>query len=325
MRRREFICLFYSATAWPLTLTARAARRIPRVGYISGSSPKAAGHVLEAFRKGLQDRGYVEGQSIDLEVRWAEGRSERLPGLVAELVRLNVDVLVMANSPAVIAAKKATTTIPIIMFAADPVGEGLVASLSRPGWNVTGLSYRNEEITGRRLQFLKELVPRLIRIGVLRNPTVALQTIFWKDTEDAARKLEVMVEPIDVRGPEDFEVAFAMAKQSNVQAVVALDDALMVTNRSRIVALAASHRLPAIYGYREFTDEGGLMSYGVDVLALFERGAVFVEKILKGAKPANLPVEQSTKLELVINLRTAKALGLTVPPTLLAQANEVIE
>jgi putative ABC transport system substrate-binding protein len=210
-------------------------------------------------------------------------------------------------------------------MATDPVGLGLVGSLSRPGGNVTGLSYYNEALSGKRLQLLKEVVPGLARIGVLRNPLNPGHPIFWKETEVAAQRLGVALEALEVRGPEDFETAFATAKQRNAQALLALDDPFMFTYRSRITALAASSRLPVLCGFREFPDVGGLMSYGASIVVLFRQAATFVDKILKGAKPADLPVEQPTKFELVINVRVAKALGLTIPPSLLARADELIE
>jgi putative ABC transport system substrate-binding protein len=329
MQRREFITLLSGATAasaaWLRAAGAQTPPKIPRVGYIAATSPTTAGHTVGAFRQGLRELGYVEGQTIALEVRWAEGRMERIPELVAELVGLKMDVLVAGTSVAALAANKATRTIPIVMVGADPVGLGLVASLGRPGGNVTGLSLFNEGISAKRLQFLKELVPGLARVAVLRNPTVAVHATFWQETEVAARQLGVTLQPIEVRGPEDFEVAFAVATRGNAQALIAFDDALTITYKPQIVALAASSRLPAMYGVREFPDEGGLMSYGASFVVLFRRAAVFVDKILKGTKPADLPVEQPTKFELVINRKTANALGLTVPPTLLAQADEVIE
>jgi putative ABC transport system substrate-binding protein len=325
VRRRDFIALFSSAAAWPFPAAGQTPPKIPRVGYIAGGTRAAAGHILEAFRQGLSELGYVEGQSIALEVRWAGGRYERQPDLVAELVGLKVDVLVIGNSPGALAAKKATRTIPIVMFGGDPVGLGLVASLARPGGNVTGLSYYNEEISGRRLQLLKELVPGLTRVAVLRNSLVPVHAIFWQETEAAARKLGVALQPLELRGPEDFEAAFTEAKRGNAQALLAFDATLITAFTRRIAALAASNRLPMMYGFREFPDDGGLISYGPSLVVLFRRSASFVDKILKGAKPADLPVEQPTKFELVINLKTAKALGLTIPPTLLTQADEVIE
>jgi putative tryptophan/tyrosine transport system substrate-binding protein len=318
------MALLGGAATWSLAGAAQTSSKIARVGVIIGGTPAAGGHIFEAFRQGLRQLGYVEGQTIALEVRWAEGRYERLPELVAELVRLKVDVLVVGNSPAALAAKNATRTIPIVMFAGDPVGLGLVASLARPGGNLTGLSYFNVELNSKRLELIKQLVPGLTRVAVLRNPTVAIHATFWQETAAAAEKLGVALQPIQVRGPEDFDAAFAAARD-NAQALLAFDDAMTIAYRSRVVALAASSRLPAMYGFREFPDDGGLMSYGPNFVILFQRAATFVDKVLKGAKPADLPVEQPTKFELVINTKAAKALGLTVPPSLLARADEVIE
>jgi len=325
MKRREFIALIGGAATWSFAAAAQTPSKIPQVGYIAGGNPIVGGHIFEAFRQGLRELGYVEGQTITLDVRWAEGRLERVPELIAELVRLKVDVLVVGNSPTALAAKSATRTIPIVMFAGDPVALGLVASLARPGGNVTGQSYLNVELNSKRLELIKQLVPDLTRIAVLRNPTVAIHANFWQTTEVAARKLGVTLQPLDVRGPEDFEAAFAAATRDNAQAILAFDDPVTIAYTSQIVALAANSRLPTMYGFREFPDNGGLMSYGPNFVVLFRRAATFVDKILKGAKPADLPVEQATKFELVMNLKTANALGLTVPPSLLAQADEVIE
>jgi len=280
---------------------------------------------IEAFRQGLGELGYVEGQTIVLELRWAEGRPERAPQLVAELVGLKVDVLVAPSGPAALAAKNATQTIPIVMVAPDPVGLGLIGSLSRPGGNVTGLSYYYEAITAKKLELLKELVPGLARVGVLRNPLNPGDPIFWKETEVATQRLGVALEALEVRGPDDFEAAFSTAKQRNAQALLDIDDLVTFPYRSRITALAASSRLPAMYALREYPDAGGLISYGPSIVHLYWRVANLVDKILKGVKPADLPVEQPTKFELVINVKVAKALGLTVPPSLLVQADEVIE
>jgi putative ABC transport system substrate-binding protein len=325
MRRRDFITLIGGAAAWPLTVRAQSPTKIPRVGLIAGGAPTTEKHIFEAFREGLSELGYVEGQSIALEVRWAEGHFDRMPDLVDQLVRLKVDVLVVANSLAAGAAKNATRTIPIVMLAGDPVGLGLVTSLARPGGNLTGLSYFNVELHSKRLQLLTQLVPGLARVAVLKNPTIAIHAIFWRETKLAAQKLGITIQPIEVRGVEDFEAAFAAARQANAQALVAFDDPLTIGYRSQIVNLAASNRLPAIYGFREFPVDGGLMSYGASFVVLFRRAATYVDKILKGAKPADLPIEQPTKFELVINLKAAKALGLSVPAVLLTQADEVIE
>jgi putative ABC transport system substrate-binding protein len=329
MQRREFFALFGGATAasvlQPAAAGAQTPAKIPRVGYIAGSSAASTEHTVGAFRQRLKELGYVEGQTVALEVRYAEGRSERMPELVAELVGLKVDILVAGNSVAAVAARKATGATPIVIVTPDPVALGLVASLARPGGNVTGVSYFNEAIIAKRVQLLKEFVPGLARIAVLRNPTIAVHATFWQDTEVAARKLGVALQPLDVRGPGDFEGAFTAATKGDAQALIALDDALTVAYRPRIVALAANSRLPAMYGLREFPDDGGLMSYGPSFADLFRRAATYVDKILKGAKPADLPVEQPTKFELVINRKAADALGLAVPAMLLAQADEVIE
>jgi len=326
VRRREFITLFGgAAVGWPLAASAQTQPKIPRVGIAFSSTPMANKHLVEAFRQGLRELGYVEGQTILLEIRSAEGRSERMPELMAELVGLKVDVLVASGAPAALAAKNATQSIPIVMTASDPVGLGLVGSLSRPGGNVTGLSYLGEEIPAKRLQLLKELVPGLARVGVLRNLLNPMNPILWKATEVAAQRLGVALEAVEVRGPEDFAAAFATFKQRNGQALLTFDDAFTLTYRSRITALAASSRLPVAYGFREFPDEGGLMSYGPSAVSFFRRAATFVDKILKGAKPADLPIEQATKFDLVINVKVAKALGLTVPPLLLTLADELIE
>jgi putative ABC transport system substrate-binding protein len=329
MQRRQFFVHLSGATAasaiWPLAVDAQTSPKVPRVGFIGGSSKTAAPHLIGAFRQRLKDLGYVEGQTIAIEERWADGRAEQLPALVADLVGLRMDVLVAASSPGALAAKKATETIPIVAIAADPVGLGLVASLARPGGNVTGLSYFVEAISAKRLQLLGELVPGLARVAVLRNPMVENHATFFQETESAARTLGMALQPLDVRGPEDFEAAFAAAKQGNVQALIAFDDAVTLVHSRRLVDLAASSRLPTMYFLREFPDEGGLISYSPSYVDLLGRAATFVDKILKGAKPADLPVEQPTKLELVINRKTANALGLAVPPALLAQADEVIE
>ena len=323
MKRRAFITLLGgAAVGWPLGASAQTQPKIPRVGYVLGAAPARG---TEAFRQTLRELGYVEGQTIVLELRWAEGRFERLPELVAELVGLKVDVLVAGGSPAALAAKNATQTIPIVMVGINPVGLGLAASLSRPGGNVTGLSYYYEAIIAKRLQLLKELVPRLARVGVLRDPMDPGHPTYWKEAEVAAQTLGVALEALDVRRPEDFDAAFATAKQRNAQALLDLADPLTIAYRSRITALAASSRLPAVYAAREFPDEGGLMSYGASVVLLFRRAATFVDKILKGAKPADLPIEQPTRFELVINVKVAKALGLTIPPSLLARADELID
>jgi putative ABC transport system substrate-binding protein len=281
---------------------------------------------LEAARQGLRELGYVEGETIALEVRWAEGRYEQMPELVADLVRLKVNVIVVGGTPAALAAKKATQTIPVVMVGpGDPVESGLVGSLARPGGNLTGLSLLTPEISGKRLQLLKEVVPKVSRIAVLRNPSHPIHAVLWQETQSAARKLGMQLQALEVRGPEDFDETFRAATRGRAGALLAFDDGLTLGYRTWIVALAAKARLPAIYGFREFPDVGGLMSYGANFPELFRRAATFVDKILKGAKPADLPVEQPTRFELVINLKTAKALKLTIPQSVLIRADQVIQ
>jgi putative ABC transport system substrate-binding protein len=278
------------------------------------------------MRQGLRQLGYLEGQNIALEVRWAEGRYERLRPLVAELVRLKVDVLVVGTTPGALAAKSATRTIPIVMYAVgDPVGSGLMASLAHPGGNLTGLSLFNKEISGKRLEFLKESLPSISRVAVLTNPGNPIHAVFWKETQAAPQELGLQLQAIKIDGPEDFDDAFTAAARGRSDALLVFDDSLTLGYRTRLVALAVKHRLPTMYGLREFPDAGGLMSYGPSNFEMYRRTATYVDKILKGAKPADLPVEQPTKFELIINLKTAKSLGLTIPPSLLARADQVIE
>jgi putative ABC transport system substrate-binding protein len=303
MRRRKVIALIGGVAILPLTANAQTRARLPRVGFVLIASLRTGQNTVVAFREALKELGYQEGHNIAVEVRSADGRFERVPDLVAELLRLNIDVLVTASSPVALVARDATRTIPIVMLAGDPVGLGLVNSLARPGGNITGVSYFNTEITTKRVEFIKELVPKLTRLAVLKNPLVAIHTMFWQATELAADKVGVTLLPIEVRRAEDFEAAFAAATRGKAEALIALDDPLTVSHTGWIAALAASNRLPAIYGFREFPDHGGLISYGPNFDSLFRRAASFVDKILKGAEPAELPVEQPTKFELVINLR----------------------
>jgi ABC-type uncharacterized transport system substrate-binding protein len=326
MKRREFIALLGSAAAgWPLGAHAQARPKVPRLGYIAGGGGSMADRMVAALRQGLRELGYIDGQTIIVEFRSAEGRSERIPELVSELIGLKVDVLLTASSPGALAAKKATGTIPIVMIATDPVGLGLVTSLARPGGNVTGLSYFNEAILAKRLELLKGLVPGLARVAVLRNPAVAAHATFWVETEMAAHKLGVALQALDVRAPADFDAAFVAARRGDAQALIVFDDGLTIAYRPQIVALCSSNHLPAIYGLREFPDDGGLISYGPNFADLSRRSATYVDRILKGEKPSELPVEQPTKIELVINRKTANALGLALPTPLLLSADEVIE
>jgi putative ABC transport system substrate-binding protein len=300
--------------------------RVPRVGYVFATTSSEGQDLLRAIREGLRELGYMEGRSIALEVRWAEGRYERLPALVAELVHLKVDILVVATTPGALAAKSATSTIPVVMVAVgDPVGSGLVASLARPGGNLTGLSLLNPELHGKRLELLKDILPRISRVATLINPGNPIHAVFLHETQAAAQALALQLQPVEVRGPEDFAGAFGAAAGSHAGAIIAFDDPLTLGYSTQIVALAAKHRLPVIYGFREFPEVGGLMSYGANRRDLYRRTTVFVDKILKGAKPADLPVEQPMKFEFIINLKAAKQIGLTIPPNVLARADKVIK
>ncbi|HEV2056810.1 MAG TPA: ABC transporter substrate-binding protein [Methylomirabilota bacterium] len=283
---------------------------------------------LDAFRQGLRELGWVEGQNIVIDYRYAEGRFDRLPDLAAELVRLKVDIIVAQPLPAAAAAKNATETIPIVMISggADPVGLGLIATLARPGGNVTGSSYSaGQEIGGKQLELLKKTVPKVRRVAILSNPANPGHPPMVGELNVAARSLGVQLQLLEVRGPNEFDGAFAAMATERAGALLVLSDGMFNLHRTRLADLAARSRLPAAYGVREFVDAGGLMSYGPSLRDLYRRSAAYVDKILKGAKPADLPVEQPTKFELVINLKTAKALGLTIPPSLLQRADELIQ
>jgi len=283
--------------------------------------------MLDAFRQGLRELGWVEGQNIVIDYRYAENRVDRLPGLAAELVRLKVALIVSAGTQGVTAAKNATETIPIVMIAVrDPVGTGLIASLARPGGNVTGVSdSAGLEIIAKQLELLKETVPKIRRVAILSNPANAYHQLAIREVNIAARSLGVQLQLLEARGPNEFDGAFAAMATERVGALLVLGDAIFNSHRARLAELAAGSRLPAAYAWREYVEAGGLMSYGPSLRDLYRRSATFVDKILKGAKPADLPVEQPTKFELVINLKAAKALGLEVPPLLIAQADELIE
>ena len=297
-----------------------------RIGLLSPFSPSDATAWHRAFRQALRDLGWVEGKNISIEYRYAEGRSERLPGLVADLLRLKVDIIVTTVTPDAVAAKKATKTIPIVMASpGDPVASGLVESLARPGGNVTGLSQIAPELAAKRLQLLKELAPKLSRVGVIWSPQDLISTQVWNEIQLPARELGVQLHSLETRSLGDFDKTFEDAIRARVDALVILPAPVFVTNRKRIVDFASKQRLPSIYHLREFVDSGGLIAYGPDRSDLFRRAATFVDKILKGVKPADLPVERPTKFELIINLKTAKALGLTIPPSVLLRADEVIQ
>ena len=326
MNRRAFVTGLGAALAAPPAAEAQAPIARPRVGFLGAESPSTNQHFFDAFRQGLRTHGYVDGQNVTLEERWAEGRNERFPELMGELVRLKASVILTISAPAAVAAKNATTTIPIVFITGDPMGSGLVRSFARPGGNLTGLSISlGEEFSGKWLELLKEAVPRISRAAVLYNPTNPANAAYLTVLRGVAQKLGVKLQPIGVKDPAGFDGAFASMSAERAQALVVVIDPLTVRYRGRIAELATKNRLPAMYGFREFADAGGLMAYGANVAELCRRAATYVDRILKGSRPGDMPVEQPTKFELVINLKTAKALGLTIPPSLLLRADQVIE
>jgi putative ABC transport system substrate-binding protein len=330
MQRRTFITLFGRAAAtWPLAAHAQQpAGRVYRIGYLWIASREQTLHYIKAFEEGLRSLGYRVGENVVIEYRFTNGQLERLPTLAAELVRLGVDVIVGGTNPSTVAAMNATTTIPIVMNSSlDPVSAGLVASLARPGGNVTGLVLdTGDEIFGKRFELLKETLPNLSRVGILFNPDVAFgrsrQTLAMDET---ARILGLTFVPVEARGPDGLEQAFATMVKERAQAFVMQGDGVLYNHRSQIAEMALRNQLPAVSGQRELAAAGFLLTYGADIPDLCRRSAAFVDKIFKGAKPADLPVEQPTKFELIINLKSAKALGIIVPPTMLTRADEVIE
>jgi putative tryptophan/tyrosine transport system substrate-binding protein len=325
MRRREFITLVGSAAAWPLAARAQKAGKAPRIGFLGLASPSTFASRLEAFRLGLRDFGYVEGTSITVEYRWAEGRYERLPELAAELVRSNVDLIVTHATPGSLAAKRATTTIPIVMaLIGDPVAAGIVASVARPGGNVTGQSFFNAELRAKRIELLKEVMPRLKEVAVLLNADNPATGPEFQAMEMAAQSLDIKLQPFRLRGSSELVGAFEGMEQAHVEAVETGDDPLSTGNVGAIVALAARGRLLSV-GPEEVARAGGMMGYGVDVAAMYRHAAFFVDRILKGANPADLPIERASKFQFVLNLKTAQALGLDVPTATLLRADEVIE
>ena len=310
--------------AAPLAAEAQEqkAGKVYRIGFLrAGRPPKPW---VEPFQQGLREVGYVDGQNVVLEFRFTDGNFDQLPRLAEELVRLKVDVILASSAPPALAAKKATTSVPIVFVGVfDPVELGLIPSLGRPGGNITGLGSTSADLAGKRLELLRELVPRFRRVAVLSNPSNPSNPIQLKGAEVAARTLGLQVQPAPVQGPSDFDAAFKAARGAN--GLLMLDSPLFITHRARLAGLTATGRLPAISGLRDFVEVGGLMSYGQDFPDSYRRAAKYVDKILKGAKPADLPVEQPTKFELVINLKTAKALGLTIPPSVLGRADQVIQ
>jgi putative ABC transport system substrate-binding protein len=325
-RRELLIALGAGALAWAGAVRAQTPAKLPRIGLLSPYSPSDTALWHQAFRLGLRDLGWVEGKNISFEYRYAEGRSDRLPDLAADLVRLKVDIIVTSVSGDALAAQKATRAIPIVMVAAsDPVASGLVESLARPGGNVTGLSGMTPELAGKRLELLKEMVPKLSRVAVLWNPQNPGSIPSWKELQPPARQLGIQLHSLELRSPDDFDKAFEDATRARTGALFIIADPVIITNLKRIAGLAAKSRLPSIFHLSEFADAGGLVAYGVDRDDMFRRAATFVDKILKGAKPGDLPIEQPTKFELVVNLKTAKALGITIPQSVRFRADRVIE
>jgi putative ABC transport system substrate-binding protein len=327
VKRREFITLLGgAAAAWPFRAGAQQAGKVYRIGVLEMTSATLNVANVYALRAGLRQLGYFEGQNLVIEYRSADGRDDRFPGLARELLALKVDVIVTRGTPAAKAAKNATSTVPVVMAASgDPLGTGLVTSLSRPGGNITGLSAIVGELAPKRLELIREIVPGLARIAVLANTSNDAVRRDWARIETAARSLGVQSQLLDLRESDALGPTFDDASARRADALVVVIDAITQANQQRIVDLAMKHRLPAIYSSREFVDAGGLISYGVSYPDLYRRAATYVDKILKGTKPADLPVVQPTKFELVINLKTAKALGIEVPPSLLALADGVIE
>jgi len=329
MRRRDFMTLAVGASvvAWPFAADAQQPGKIARIGYLASNLGNQG--PVEAFRQGLRDLGYVEGRNLLIEYRDAQGKLEPLPALAAELVALKVDVIVASSTAAALAAKQVSTVVPIVFATVpDPVASGLVASLARPGGNVTGLSNLNADLVGKCLEYLTQAVAGVSRVAVLWQPGAfgeRTEKEMLKAAEVAARVLGIQLQLVEARGPADIDGAFSEITDARADTVIVLVSGMLLGERSRLVDLAAKNRLPVVYTFRELVDAGGLMSYGPSLADLFRRAASYVDKILKGTKPTDLPVEQPIKLELVINLRAAQALGLTVPPTLVARADQVIE
>ena len=305
---------------------AQQLKKIPRIGFLAANSPSSGALRVEAFRRGLHELGYAEGKNILIEFRYADGKLDRLPALAAELVRLKVDVIVTSGPAPTRPAKEATDTIPIVMaWDIDPVGSGFVSSLAHPGSNITGLSALVPEISGKRLELLKETIPKLSRVTVFGSSAEPGNAQSLKETERAASALSVQLQYLEIRGPGDIEAAFQQAGKARADAVLVLATPVNFSQRSQIARIALKNQLPTIYGSSEYADVGGLMTYGVNFVDLFRRAATYVDKILKGAKPADLPVEQPMKFEFVVNLKAAKQIGLTIPPNVLVRADKVIK
>jgi putative ABC transport system substrate-binding protein len=325
MKRRAFIALLGGAAAWPLAARAQQPERMPVIGFLHSGSPESFAIPVAAFRNGLSESGYAEGHNVVIEFRWTAGQDARLPELATDLVRRRVAVIVAPTTPAAIAAKAATTTVPIVFtMGGDPVALGLVASLARPGGNVTGISFQTAELAAKRLGLLHDLMPGIARLAALVNPNSVLTEAFINDLQAGAVVLGLKVDVHSAASNRDIDAAFAkLAPKPG--ALLISPDALFTSQRAQLTILAARHAIPAIYPLREFADIGGLMSYGPDFANVYRQAGLYAGRVLKGEKPSNLPIQQPTKFELVINLNTARAIGLDVPPTLLARADEVIE
>jgi putative ABC transport system substrate-binding protein len=326
-RRKLLVAVSAVLLTTPLVARGQQQSKIARVGYLAASSVTDNPHYAQAFRDGLHDLGYVEGKNLVIEYRWAQGNFERLPDLAAELVRLRVDVIVAVGDPVIFAARQATNTIPIVMASVgDPVGRGFVASLARPGGNITGVSNLAVALTGKWLEALKEIVPTLSQVAVLRNAANPTHALFWAEGQSAAARLGLRLQSVEVRSSDDLDRAFASIINERSGALVVLPDPLLASvMRGRIAELATRNRVPTVCTFKEQAEAGALLSYGPSLPVNYRHAAIYVDKILKGAKPADLPVEQPTKFELVINLKTAKALGLTIPQALLLRADEMIQ
>ena len=325
MRRREFITLLGgAAAAWPVALRAQAI--IPRIGFMGNSTAALEANVVGSFCDGLRELGYQEGRNIVIEYRWADGNYARFPALVAELIAAKVDVIVTAGTPAVLAVKKATTTVPVVMVAVgDPVGTGLVQSLARPGGNLTGLSSIAPDLEGKRLDLLREIVPTLSHVAVFFNSLNAFHVVSVRQANAAAQTMGINLQWHNIRKSEDLDGAFAAIRKERPDALLILADRVFLHNRQRMMDFTEEQRLPNVNPYKELVEAGGLMSYGPSYEDIHKRAAIYVDKIIKGAKPANLPIEQPSKFTFIINLKVAKALGLTVPSSLVTLADEVIE
>jgi putative tryptophan/tyrosine transport system substrate-binding protein len=323
--RRRFLIGFGFLLASPLIAQGAAAGKVPRVGFLHRGSPGPS-QEIDAFQRGLRELGYIEGQNIAVEYRFARGQVERLPELAAELVRLNPDVIVAPYTPPALAAKRATGTIPVVFaVVADAVGAGLIANLARPGGNVTGLTSSSAELGGKRLELLKQVAPKASRVAVLYNPADRSNALVFKELQQSAPSLGLVLQPLGVREPGEFEAAFSAMIRDRASAMFGVPGVLTFEHKELLVSHAAKRRMPAMWGHRDFVDSGGLMSYAVNFSDQIRQSAVYVDKILKGARPGDLPVEQPTRYELVINLKTARALGLTIPQSVLIQADQVLE